>query len=491
MSAARLVTTGLSLALIGRTAWAQDVGTPQPSTVPQPQIVGPTPVNGAAPPTAPNGMQPGDLFTLNRPLAGPGTTLANAGIFLKGFYEGTDYGVVSGGLERADIFYNEAYYGADLNLEKMLGMTGTVVHLTLDSRFGGIPQGVNDLTGSALGNLQGAGPDNKTRLNEFTWDQHLLGDKIRFVVGRTTLANYFGGEFLYCQFQPSICSNLQPFNWSADSNNPFWPIATWAGEIGFFPTSTLYLRTGASEENPSQYDHAGFPWDAQWGTRNATGFFLPVEFGYQTDAFKTRYNAHYDVGFYYDSSTFTDPRYNTSGQRLTEDGGVPGTEGRSAVVYGQVDQVIYRPDAHKPQNVTLSLGAQFTVSGHALVQSYYQVALIAHGTFPSRPSDSAGLLLTQSLLNHRVVGALDDRIAAEGLSGNISATEEIAELNYGFEFAPGVQIKPYIDYTWHPDQSLFDVATVNPDVHHAVAVGSQLSILLNDALGLPSFFRDN
>ncbi len=125
------------------------------------------------------------------------------------------------------------------------------------------------------------------------------------------------------------------------------------------------------------------------------------------------------------------------------------------------------------------------------MQNYFELGLVQHGPFPGRPNDTFGVPLTEFLFNGRAAGAVNDRIAAAGLSGNIARTEQILELNYGFEFAPGIQIKPYTDFTFHPDQNLFDVSVPNPRVHYAWAVGAQLSVLFNQAFGLPSFFRAN
>ncbi len=227
-------------------AFAQEVGTPPPGENLQPQNVAPTPVN----PNPPRASA--YFFDQGKPLENFGKALADAGVYLKGFYSGTLYAVPSGGLQNTNVFYNDVFYGADFDLDKMLGLRGTVVHFSMDSRFGGFPQGVNNLTGSSVGFLSGEGPNNNTRLNEFTIDQHLFDDKLRFIVGRTTLASYFGTSELYCQFVTSICSNMVPFNWSSNSNSPFWPISTWAGEFSVWPTKQLYFRAGASELNPSQ-----------------------------------------------------------------------------------------------------------------------------------------------------------------------------------------------------------------------------------------------
>jgi hypothetical protein len=193
----------------------------------------------------------GDFFTLGEPLKPLGEILASKGIYLKGFWGSTLYANVSGGTQRTKVVYNEAFYGADFDLERIAGLTGTVIHFSLDSRFGGIPQGVNNLSGSAVGYLQGAGPNNETRLNELSIDQHLFNDRIRFVVGRTTLASYFATSDLYCQFLVGTCSNIGPFTWSENSNSPFWPIAVWAGEVAVFPTPETYIRVAHRNPTPT------------------------------------------------------------------------------------------------------------------------------------------------------------------------------------------------------------------------------------------------
>jgi porin len=418
-----------------------------------------------------------------------GKRLADDGIYLKGFYQGTLYANVSGGNKRATVYYNDVLYGADFDLKKMAGLDGAVVHFSLDSRFGGFPQGVNDLSGSAMGFLQGAGPSNVTRLNEITLDQFLSGGKLQFVVGRTTLASYFGTSDLYCQFVTTVCSNIGPFNWSANSNAPFWPISTWAGMVSLQPTRNVYLRAGVSESNPGRYLHGGFPWNSGWSTRHATGVFVPVEIGYATSASEDRHPRKFDVGFYYDSSDFPDFRYNTQGQKLAFFGGTPARNGSQTAVYAQAQQTIWRPDPSSARGLTPFAAVMFNTSGRALVQSYAQLGLVMQGTFPSRPNDRLGLLFIHNEFNGRASGAVNDRIAAQGLSGHVPNTEQIIEANYDFEVARGIHLKPYTDYTFHPDQNLFTISQPNPRVRHAWAVGVQFSIGFNEAFGLPYFTR--
>jgi porin len=480
-----LLVASLLLPLLGTAAFAAaNNNTPPPATNLAPTMT-PSPVNEAPPPPS------GFLFDTGAPLADLGKTLANNGVYLKGFYSGVLYGVPSGGLQHTDVFYNEVFYGADFDLEKIIGLPGAVIHFSLDSRFGGFPQGVGNLTGFSEGFLAGTGPDNNTRLNEFSLDEHLWDDKIRFVVGRTTLASYFGTSELYCQFISSICSNMVPFNWSSNSNDPFWPISTWAGEVAFWPTKNAYLRVGAEEANSSQFTHAGFPWNGGWGIKNATGVFTPIEAGYVTRPSETRYPTRIDVGFYHDSSDFTDFRYNTAGAKLALAGGTPGTNSGSSVVYAQARQTIWRPDPKSSVgSIDAFAGILQDAGGHAFVQTYFEAGLVAHGPIPFRPNDSAGVVFTNFLFNHRATGYVDDELAAGGHPGNnVSNQSQLVEVNYGIAVAPGVSIKPFMDFTFHPDQDIFDVIP-KPGVNYALAAGGQLFILFGPALGLPGLFRE-
>lgn len=418
------------------------------------------------------------------PQSGPLQSLATArqqlktdGIDITGYYEGNFYANVAGGLKKTNVYFSDLAFGANLDLAKLAGIPGAMLDISIDSRFGGLPQGVNDLTGSSVGYLGGAGPDNQTRLTELTFGQKLAGGALSYAIGRTTLANYFGTSSLYCQFETSLCSNLVPFNWSLDSNEPFYPIAVWAGELKVTPTRQTYFRIGASESNPQQYFGGGFPWNGGWSVAHATGVFLPAEFGYTTEHPGALYPGRYNVGFYYDSSQFTDPRYNAQGGKLAFAGGVPASDGPQSVVYLQAQRVLWRSgNAKGARRLWGFAAAQFGVSGRAPVKSYYQLGAVMQGTFPGRPNDTAGLLATYYVFNQRVTGAVNDEVAAAGKSGHLSNTEAIFEANYGIDLGYGLTVKPFIDLTVNPDQFLFDVPAPNPRIHYALAVGTQLNI---------------
>jgi porin len=125
------------------------------------------------------------------------------------------------------------------------------------------------------------------------------------------------------------------------------------------------------------------------------------------------------------------------------------------------------------------------------VQSYFEAGLVANGLVPGRPNDSIGLDFLQFQFNHRYTGLVTQEFSNEGYVGrNDSNQSELVELNYGFGVAPGVTVKPYAQYTFHPDQNIYTIASPKPGVNYAFATGVQLFVLVGPALGLPGFFRE-
>ncbi len=161
------------------------------------------------------------------------------------------------------------------------------------------------------------------------------------------------------------------------------------------------------------------------------------------------------------------------------------------MIYAQARQTIWRPDPKSSiGSIDAFAGILQDTGGHAYVQTYFEAGLVAHGPIPFRPNDSAGVVFTNFLFNHRATGYVDDELTAEGHRGNnISNQSQLVEINYGIAVAPGVSIKPFMDFTFHPDQDIFDVIP-KPGVNYALAAGGQLFILFGPALGLPGLFRE-
>lgn len=416
-----------------------------------------------------------------------GKNLIDKGVYPKAFFESTYYGNAVGGISRQDIGYNEAFYGADFDMEKLVGWEGAIIRIALDSRFGGQPSGVNNLTGSTVTYFHGSGPNNTTRLNQLVIEQHLLDDSLRFTIGRTQLASFFATSQLYCMFMIGMCSNLNPITWSANSNSPFWPISVWGGEVTFVPTDNTYVRIGAEESNVAQYTKGGFPWNNGWGVGSATGAYTAAEAGYEYPGWEEGYNGRYDIGFYDDTSAVDDFQYSADGKKLAFTHDRPRQYHQQNGIYVQFEQKVWAPKKAQSQGTTLFGGMVFDTSGHSLQQNYFLLGIVQYGTFSGRDNDYFAMKVSSHTFNGRAIGYLNDTLLVNGQGGQISRSEQVMEVDYSFECMDGVRFQPFVAMVFHPDQLVYNLPSPKRDVTFSFSGGVQFSIVLAQAMGLPGF----
>lgn len=377
-----------------------------------------------------------------------GQKLANDGIYFQLGYVWNFNALVSGGLKTGVVPNGELFFGSVLDLQKLAGVTGASIHITLDERSGfGLSSNVG--TNEAIGN--NVGPTRQIRLSEFYWEQAIDNDRIDIQVGRTNPTLNFATSDISCQFVGgAICA--QPDSWySSNLNNPY-PMSTWGGFVNFQATPDVYLRAGAYQDDPNQAKGQGFSW-FDGGT---AGVFVPFEVGYQTTFDNARYPAKYDVGGYWDDADFNSVS------------GVP-MHGRAAVwVQGQ--QTVWRPDPKTQQSVTLFGGGIF-YNREAPFWTELYAGAYDRGPFTSRPDDTVGLL-----------GAYFANNSDQRPNG---PHQWIFEVNYGYQVVKGVLLKPYTQYIIAPSNLLAAPGSHEPA--DAWVVGFQVNIDVASFLGFPKF----
>ncbi|GBQ09188.1 carbohydrate porin [Komagataeibacter rhaeticus] len=413
-----------------------------------------------------------------------GKNLIKSGIYPKAFFDDTLYGNAAGGMKKETIVFHEAYFGADLDMDRIAGLSGTVIRFALDSRFGGNPQGVNDMAGSGASYFHGSGPDNQTRLTQLEIEQHLFHDRLRFSAGRMQLASFFATSRLYCLFQLGMCANLDPVTWSSNSEAPFWPVSVWAGEVTAIPSRHSYFRLGAEESNPEQYYSGGFPWGSGWSLNTATGVHIMVEAGYET-GHKTRLPGRYDIGAYEDTSPVADYRYDVHGGRIAFTHAPARMYSGQSGIYAQFEQTVWQRGG--PRQVTVFGGLVVDTSGHSLQKDYFLLGFVCNGPFSGRPYDFLAFKATGHRLNRNATGYLNDEIMASGRTGHMVPHEETLELDYSAHLFAGVRLAPFAAFIFHPDQQVYTITQPDPRVAYSLSGGVELSFSLGEAAALTPF----
>lgn len=416
-----------------------------------------------------------------------GKRLQDIGIFLRGNYTGDFIDYAAGGRQTGAIGDNQVAFGADLDLETIMGVAGGEVHALIVSRFGASDN--KKYIGSVYETLSDAGPIVTTRLAEFSYDQSLFGDRVRLLFGRIPVGQEFATSTLYCQFVSGVCLNMSPFAWPRNSSIGYWPLASWGGRITLKPTPLTYIKAGVFQADPNAYEQSGWPWNGGWSSSAASGAFIPAEIGYASTLADKPFPNGVDVGGYLDTTAVNDALYNRAGLPYPLYHGTYRKDRDRASVYVQAQQTVWRPDRVSNRGLTIFGGALFGISGASQTNSYFLAGLVERGILAARPNDAIGLMTYTTLLNQRVIEAYADTLEAKHLQGNLSRSETTFELNYSVSVLRGVLVKPFGQLVMHPDQ--IGLPRPDPADTHAWTVGVQISLLLNDVFGLPSMIRKN
>jgi carbohydrate-selective porin OprB len=384
-----------------------------------------------------------------------GQAMAKSGIYFSlGYVEDISV-LASGGQPGHTGTYpiGHATAGVTFDLETMAGLTGSSLHVIVEERNGsglGGPSGIGSVPIQA-----DAGPV-KYRLTQFFWEQAIDHDRIDIQVGRTEPTLEFAVSDISCVFVSSIIC-AQPGTWYFSNANGAYPASEWGGRVNLAVTPEVYIKAGVYDDDPGSNGFMSAGLD--WNTSKSTGVFSIAEVGYLTGFTSVELPAKYDAGFYYDTSHYT----------RGSQSGAPGVQGRDAA-YVQAQQTVWRPDRATNQSITL-FGGAILYNNNAPYRGQYYAGLYDRAPLGAlRPTDALGLIGTLVDINTNATGARHDQ-------------EWIFEANYGIGLAPGVTVKPYVQYVSNP----FNQGAPNANFKNDLIAGVQLSIALEQLLGFPVF----
>jgi carbohydrate-selective porin OprB len=427
----------------------------------------------------PSGAQGGYLFNL-RPLGADfGRTLADHGIYIVGKNLSEGLVNVSGGLNRGAFYEGYTALGFDLDMERIAGITGGSVHFLLDDLQG---QPFFAYSGSAyLNNRVFAGDGPAFRLQELSYEQNLFDKRLNLRLGRIPAYTQFDGSELYCTFITSLCRT--PAGYTFDRGYPPYLASSWAAIAQIRIAGPFYTNIGVYEDEPimSTTNHGGFP-GPDWGLNYANGATIPAQFGYRTTLQNDEYPRAFAVGGFYDTGSYADPLLNVNGQNRILFGGPSKTNIGKSQVYVQAQQMVYRPDS-SDRGLTLFGGANWTTSGQPNVQRMFFGGAFYKGLFAQRPNDTTGVAVSLVTVNPRITERINT-VLAQTTGGQASQSEISYQVNYGVAIAPGMMLKPFLEFISHPDQ-----ANANPprgNVTHAMFVGVLFEVDVAHLFGLPT-----
>lgn len=374
------------------------------------------------------------------------TDLLNDGIKITGHYVNETAGNPVGGLEQGGASTGELGFGIDMKTD-VLGWQGGTFHSLITERAG------SSLSKDKIGNLLTVqeiyGDGQTTRITQLSYEQVLLSGMLDVEAGRLNVENDFAtspkyfGQGLYCFFQNnSICGT--PIAAPINSNGYVaYPASSLGAKIKFFPQKNIYIETGAYEVNPSLYDSRnGF----KFGPSDAQGVFTPVEVG--VTPYFGGLAGNYRVGVYYDNSSNTTAvgqatKFLPANSPLLSSLPMAMRAGR----YGgwvQADQEI-QGDTLGKKGTVLFGAFEWGDRATSLITWYGEAGIVRTGTFAGRDADSVALGFALANINSELLAFQK----SHGSPG--TAQEMMMELNYGVAVSPWLNVRPGVQYVWHPD----------------------------------------
>jgi porin len=399
-------------------------------------------------------LVPASATNLTGDWGGARTRYADAGVNFRGDYVSETFANVRGGRRRGSTYAQQLRLGADVDMDRVAGWSGTTLHFTINDRRGA---GVSsDYIGNRLP-VQEVYGGPYTRLSEVSIEQNLLGDRLNLRLGFFAMGNDLGGMALGCQLvNAAFCAH--PLSLSGNSGWYNYPNARWGAALRYQLRPELLLRTGVYQDNPRLGDreNAFRPFAA--GT---AGVVLPLELEYAPGSapHSAALPGHYKLGVLYDTA------------RVKRQGEV-GTVGGRYGIYLLADQMVLRQGR---AGRGLSVFGQFTANplASAQITRWYAAGLVKTGTFAGRDADTLALGLVHAQVNPRLRESAAAAPASDPEAGgyaSLPAGESVIELSYGFQPLRWLGVRADIQYVVDPGAFSYR------STQNALAIGTQLKI---------------
>lgn len=381
-------------------------------------------------------------------------------------------GNVSGGTRKGATFANQVALEADIDWQRLAGVTGLSTHVIAVNRSG---SNTSRLFGDNLLPVQeiyGAGGNVAVHLVS-AYAQWTASDRVLDIaVGRMNVENDFASSPLYCNYMNNaLCGDPKALP-GGDIGHSAYPDAVWAARVRARPTLTTYVQTGVYEVNQGLYGYANFRTGFKFDASQDSGVYVPVEVAYEPLVGAGKMPGHYKVGFGYDSSSnFKDFATALSATANTSTGATLSTRTGNTQVWVLADQMVVRQKPGDIDGIILLGGFIHNDPNNSSYAEQYFAGALDHGFWRARPKDTVGLLFSYNTVSGRL-GKVQAREAELGLPFSNSATgvqryEMILEANYDIHVASGLNVQPEFQYVFRPNaqSNIHDAAVLGFKAH--------------------------
>ncbi len=365
-------------------------------------------------------------------------------------YKGEALANVSGGLSRGMSYAHELTLINNLDLGKLLGLNGWILHGVLMERAG--RQISFDHVGERrilLSEVYSLSGHMAAHLADFYVEKSFRRNSININLGRLTLTHTYGTSLLLCTFMIQ-CS--APVGIKSAQGWSVYPKATWGGTVRLRPTRDLTLRTGVYASSVLTSNPSGWA----WGSEKQTGVMLPIELTWEPFFGPRKLPGHYKLGFGHDTSGFADLIGNVPSSMALRYA-VRRPQARDTF-YIEADQMIYRSHGlHQMAGGYLMAGYIHNTPQVSVFSDQFYVGTSLLGVIPFRPLDRFGVMYSYYQISKRLT--LGQNLLQQaglpfpaGVNGPQTHTATL-EAYYGIPIMPGLLFQPSFEYQMRPGET--------------------------------------
>ncbi len=375
------------------------------------------------------------------------------------------FGNVTGGVHRGAAYDGLTLMSAGLDTQKAFGWEGGTFAISAFQIHG------RNFSADNLDNLQtasGIEAQRATRLWELWYQQSLFDGAADIKIGQQSLDQ----EFMTSQGSGLFLNTIMgwPMVPSVDlyAGGPAYPLSSLGVRARVQATGNLTLLGGVFDDNPP-----GAPFDDDSQVRGAeqsgtrfnlnTGALFIAEAQYAVNQPAVGDTAHaaapnaglpgtYKLGFWYDTGTFPDQRFDTLGLSLADpaSSGMPRMRQHNWSFYGVMDQMVWRPAPDSPRSVGVFARAMGAPPDRNLVSFGLNAGVVLKAPLPGRDDDSVGIGYGLAKVSRRASQLDQDTAVFSGSPFPVRSSESFVELTYQAQLAPWWAVQPDFQYVFTP-----------------------------------------
>jgi porin len=423
---------------------------------------------GSLPPT--QAIDPPKIDRLFGDWGGVQTELARQGINFQIDAVTEFAGNVSGGTKQGATFANQVGVQADVNWERLFGLTGLSTHVIVVSRSGNSDSALFGDHFSPVQEVYGSGGNVVLHLVSAYAQETLSGGRLDIAAGRMNVENDFASSPIFCNFvNNGLCGDPKALP-GGDRGHSAFPDAVWAARVQFLPTPDTYIRTGLYQVNQGLYSDSNFRTGFKLDDSQTSGVYLPVELGWKPVFGPDRLPGHYKLGFGYDTSS----GFEDFGNELAaahSPGFSPKSRSGNSQVWVLADQMLVRSGPGDGTGLVALAGFIHNDPNNSAYAEEYFAGAVERGFWKARPKDAISLLFMYDTVSGRL-GSVQDLELAQDLPLSNAATgvqrrEMILEADYNVQIFRGVNFEPDFQYVFRPNaqSNIKDAAVFGVKAH--------------------------